>query len=226
MIDGGARPGRTTAADGVPLAIGEFLEDEALCDAARAEARPRHRVYRLARREVVLGRGSKPELELELEACLADAVPLSRRRGGGCAVLLDPGNLIVSAALPVAGLTGNLRAFARLSEWLAAALASLGIPGLRREGSSDLVLGDRKVGGACIHRTRDLLYYSTTLLCAPEVALMERYLRHPPREPAYRGGRRHAEFVGSLLAEPSLDATARFEQALADALGERTLPEL
>jgi lipoate-protein ligase A len=82
------------------------------------------------------------------------------------------------------------------------------------------------VGGACIHRTRDLLYYSTTLLCAPELALMERYLRHPPREPGYRHGRRHAEFVGSLLERPSLEATARLEAALAGELQRVALPEV
>lgn len=208
------------------LAIGEYLEDEALCAATRDDRRARHRVYRPARREVVLGRGSKPRIELELEACQEDAVPIARRPGGGCAVLLDPGNLIVSVALPLAGLGANLRAFARLSAWLVDALAGVGIPGVVREGPSDLVLGDRKVGGACIHRTRDLLYYSTTLLCAPEVRLMERYLRHPPREPEYRRGRRHAEFVGSLLEPPSLEGTARLEASLAEELGRSPLPEV
>jgi hypothetical protein len=27
---------------------------------------------------------------------------------------------------------------------------------------------------------------------------MERYLAHPPREPGYRRGRRHRDFVGSI----------------------------
>ena len=35
-----------------------------------------------------------------IEAVLDDGVPVLRRRGGGCAVLLDPGNLVVAAALP------------------------------------------------------------------------------------------------------------------------------
>lgn len=220
MSAGEARP------DAATLPIGEYLEDEALCAATRQDRRPRHRVHRPAHLEVVLGRGSKPELELELAACLADRVPVTRRSGGGCAVVLDPGDLIVSVALPLDGLGGNLRAFARISDWLVAALAALGIAGVRREGPSDLVRGDRKVGGACIHRTRDLLYYATTLLCTPAVALMERYLRHPPREPAYRRGRRHAEFVGSLLDEPSPGASAWLEAALAAELDRAGAPAL
>jgi len=208
------------------LAIEAFLEDEALCAAARAEGRARHRVYRLPRTEVVLGRGSRPELELEVEACLADRVRVSRRRGGGCAVVIGPGDLIVSVALPLEGLGKNLLAFARISDWLTHALERAGVPGVRREGPSDLALGDRKVGGACIHRSRDLLYYSTTLLCAPEVELIERYLRHPPREPDYRRGRRHAEFVGSLLEHRTLEGAAALEAKLSGELARAGPPEV
>ncbi len=182
--------------DGV--VIEEHRDDEPLLEATLADGQPRLRVYQFPGTAVVLGRGSKPELELELEACREDRVPLVRRRGGGCAVVLDPGNLIVGVALRVPGIGRNLEHFERLTGWLAAALARLGLPGVRREGHSDLVLEDRKVGGGCIYRGRELLYYSTTLLMSPRPELMERYLRHPPREPEYRRGRRHAEFVGAL----------------------------
>ena len=62
------------------------------------------------------------------------------------------------------------------------------------------MLGERKIGGSCIWRTRGLLYYSTTLLVDPDLDLCERYLPHPPREPAYRAGRPHRAFMGSLRA--------------------------
>mgnify|MGYP000753667588 CR=1 FL=1 len=48
--------------------------------------------------------------------------------------------------------------------------------GVYRDGISDLVLGDRKVGGACIYRTRGLLFYSASLLVAP---ILGRYLDAP-----------------------------------------------
>jgi lipoate-protein ligase A len=67
-----------------------------------------------------------------------------------------------------------------------------------QEGVSDLVHDGHKIGGSCIYRSRDLLYYSTTLLIDPDLELVERYLKHPPREPGYRRGRRHAEFMGSI----------------------------
>jgi len=147
----------------------------------------------------VLGRGSDPEVEVELPAVTADGVALLRRRGGGCAVLLDPGNLVVSVVLPLPGLGDIKRCFARISSWLIEGLRTAGVAGVRQRGVSDLAVGERKIGGSCIYRAKDLLYYSTTLLVDPRLDLVERYLRHPPREPAYRRHRRHAAFMGTLL---------------------------
>ena len=180
------------------LIIRPWLGDETLIDATRGDSQPRVVVSRGPETQLVLGRGSKPEAELNLDAVLADGVPVFRRRGGGCSVLLDPGNLVVSVTLPLPGIGGSKRAFAAISEWLVAALAGCGIDDVRQRGISDLALGDRKVGGSAIYREKGLLYYSTTLLIEPDVEGMERWLAHPPREPEYRAGRGHGEFVARV----------------------------
>jgi len=115
-------------------------------------------------------------------------------------VVVDPGNLIVSLALPVPGVGAITAAFAAISGRIANVLAASGVPGVQQAGVSDLALDDRKLGGACIWRTRGLLYYSTTLLVNPDWDLIDRYLPHPPREPAYRRGREHRRFLVSLAA--------------------------
>jgi lipoate-protein ligase A len=183
------------------LEIRRWDRDDALLAAARAEGRSRCAAYRCSRVEVVLGRGGRPEVELNLDQVRRDAVPVLRRSGGGCAVVLDPGNLVVSVVQVLPGVGGITAAFQRLSDWLIGVLDHAGAPGVRQRGVSDLALGDRKVGGSCIYRTRGLLYYSATLLIAPDIGLVERYLRHPPREPAYRRGRRHRDFMGTLPAD-------------------------
>lgn len=202
------------------LTIHPWLQDEALLDAVRADGRARWTLRPCDATAIVLGRGSRPEVELRLEAALADGVPVFRRRGGGCAVLLDPGNLIASAALPLPGIGGSKAAFARLSTWLIDALAAAGAPGVTQRGISDLARDDRKVGGSAIYREQGLLYYSSTLLITPDLAAMERWLAHPPREPDYRAGRRHADFVGTLPAALDRDALhaqlARIDRVLAD----------
>lgn len=176
-----------------------YLEDDDLIEAARRDGEAKIRIYRPPGPMVVLGRGSKAESELDMDACEHDQIPVYRRRGGGCAVVLDPGNVIVSVALPIEGLGGNQAHFDRISEWLIRGLDRIGLSGIRQDGISDLVLGDQKIAGASLYRPRGLLYYSVSLLVRPDLALIERYLAHPPREPEYRRGRPHSRFVRALL---------------------------
>jgi len=190
-----------TGPPGAPLPA--WGHDEELIAGVRADARGRARAVAWPPAgapgvAVVVGRGGDPAVEVALDAARADGVPVLRRRGGGCAVVLDPGNVIVSLALPLAGVGGITGAFAAISAWLIGALGRCGLTGLRQEGTSDLALAGRKVGGSCLWRTKGLVYYSTTLLVCPDPALAERYLPHPPREPAYRAGRAHRDFMGTL----------------------------
>jgi lipoate-protein ligase A len=176
------------------------------------------RVYTVAHPLVVLGRGSRPDRELHLDACRADGVPLQRRRGGGCAVVLDPGNVLVAAAIAAPGIGDNQRHFDDLCRWLIEGLAEIGVPGICQAGISDLALGDRKVAGCCIYRRPGRLLFSAALLVDPDLSLLDRYLRHPPREPDYRRGRAHLEFVTRLAGQPTAPAAARFPAALSEVL--------
>ena len=173
------------------------LDDEMIAR-TRDDCQPRVRVYEPPGFAVVIGRGGHQDLELNKANIAADGVPLYRRPGGGCSVVLDPGNLIVSVALPLEGIGGIKTAFASISDWLITALRACGVPGVTQRGISDLAIADRKIGGSCIYRTRGLVYYSTTLLLDPNLDLVDRYLLYPPREPDYRQGRSHRKFMGSL----------------------------
>ena len=172
--------------------------DADLIAATLATGQPGSAVYLHPDTAAVIGRGGDPWLETRPELLADDGVPLLRRQGGGCAVVVDPGNLICSAVLPLAGVGGITEAFADLSRTVAAALAEVGLSGVVQAGVSDLAHDDRKLGGSCIWRTRGLLYYSTTLLADPDWDLIDRYLPHPPREPEYRRSRPHREFLTSL----------------------------
>jgi len=132
--------------------------------------------------------------------------------------VLDPGNVVVSVALPTEGFGDNAGCFDALTRWLIEGLCHLGIAGVHGGGISDLVLDDRKVAGSCIHRRHDSLYYSASLLVQPDLHRIARYLRHPPREPDYRRGRSHAEFLGSLGEFPVGQDSACFARALAGVL--------
>jgi len=178
-----------------------YEDDDDMLTAVLAQGVPQFRVSRPTERRIVLGRGSDPEKELHLDECIADEIPIYRRRGGGCSVLLDPGNLILSAVIPLPGLTGIRWAIDNLTDWAIRTLSSAGIGGVHHEGTSDLAIGDMKIGGSCIYRAKDLLYYSTTLLVNPDRDAVERYVKHPPREPEYRAGRTHRVFMGAVGGE-------------------------
>jgi lipoate---protein ligase len=203
-----------------------YSDDDEMIAWTNRDRMPRVRVYRPRERLVVLGRGSDAVVELDLAACTLEGIPVRKRRGGGCSVVLDPGNVIVSVALPLTGFGDNDRHFSRLTTWLisgiekaagAAFSSSSGLKplsGLAWAGISDIVLGNRKIGGSCIHRTKDLLFYSSTILVDPDVSAYDRFLKHPPREPDYRKGRGHGEFVGGLAPGAAEGDIDRFTRAL------------
>ncbi len=192
-----------------------WRRDEDLIVQTAHDTRPRVRISSCREVEVVIGRGGKADLELRRDAIHADDIPVYRRRGGGCAVVLDPGNLVVSLAAPMSGIGGVTSAFGVITDWLTGGLATAGIPGVRGEGVSDLTLDDRKVGGSCIYRTRGFVYYASTLLADPDLDLVERYLAHPPREPQYRRGRDHRTFMGRLPAAAAPGFGERLRAVLA-----------
>jgi len=207
------------------VATEPYVQDEAVLDRVLSDDIALVRVYRYPETAAVLGRGGKPELELELDTLHMDGIPILRRRGGGCSVVLDPGNLVVTVTLPMVGIGRVTSSFDAISRWLIAALDACGIPGVERRGVSDLALDERKIGGSCIYRTKGLLHYATTLLVDPDLDLMERYLAHPPREPEYRRGRRHRDFVTTLRERGLADDPDRLVERL-DTEIQRRLPDL
>ena len=264
--------------------IGEYGRDLELLERVSSDEGYRLRVYCPDRVCVVLGRASKPERELHVAACMRDDVAVLRRRGGGCAVILDPGTVVIEAAAFAPGIGNIDRHMDRFSEWLrrgvealecrsvwrtetvepsvrtgkaqgrgvaivtsrtsnaavgeqgtsrpstgparmrgrgATGVKLIGAPGageVARQGISDLVVGDRKISGSCLYRTRNGVVFTATVLVGAAVDAMEHYLQHPPREPDYRRGRSHCDFVANIGGDPQ--ETAR---RLAEILG-RTKP--
>jgi lipoate-protein ligase A len=74
---------------------------------------------------------------------------------------------------------------------------------VRRRGVSDLCVGDRKVSGNSLRVKLDHLLYHGTLLFDFPAALLDALLFLPPRQPEYRRGRRHSDFVANLPVAPA-----------------------
>lgn len=148
---------------------------------------------------VVLGAGDRVEQAVDKVACDALGVPVLKRCTGGCAVLQTGGVLNYALAVPAPGHLDLESGFRLGTDLVGAILASLGVAGQRR-GVSDVAVGDRKISGNAQARRWNALLVQGSLLVDLDPGLTGRLLRHPPREPEYRNGRSHGDFITSLRA--------------------------
>jgi lipoate-protein ligase A len=188
----------------LPTAAENLALDEALlleCESSHEHGEAL-RVWEPAESCVVVGRSSKVEREVNLAACRRDGVPVLRRVSGGCAIVTAPGCLMYALVLNYTR-RPELRAIHAAHRFVLDTLATMlarHAPGLERAGISDLALAGRKVSGNSLRCQRTHLLYHGTLLYGMQTELMERYLTMPPRQPDYRAGRRHADFLALLPA--------------------------
>ena len=164
---------------------------------------------------VVLGSSNQPDIEAELDACAKDGVPVLKRYGGGGTVLLYEGCAIVSLGVWVKQHYQNKLYFDRLNQ---AVIDALGLKwpklnALGQRGLSDITYGDLKVAGTSLFRSRNYLLYQASLLVDLRPELMSQYLKHPSREPDYRAGRSHKDFlIGLSSIEQGLTSEQCSEQ--------------
>jgi lipoate-protein ligase A len=62
----------------------------------------------------------------------------------------------------------------------------------------------RKVMGSSLYLPRECALYLGSFLVSTPIALLDRFLAHPSREPEYRQGRSHGDFVRNLSEIPGL----------------------
>ena len=161
---------------------------------------------------VVLGASGRVEAEVHREAIEADSVPIARRSSGGGTVVVGPGALNVTVILPrdhAPGLEAVEAAQGYVLERIAASIRSE-IPEVQVLGSGDLTLEGRKIAGSAQRRLKTCFLVHATILHDFPLGRIDRYLREPARQPHYRRGRPHSEFVANLgLTRDRLAALVR-----------------
>lgn len=189
------------------LTLPTLPEDLALDEALllEAEAGRGGEILRLWERPtpgIVLGAAGILAEDVDEEACRRDGIPLARRGSGGGTVLLGPGCLCFSLvlayerAVPLAELTPS---YEYILTRLARALGDLA-PDIAPAGTSDLANLGKKFSGNSQQRKRNHLLHHGTILYDFDLSLLGRYLRQPSRQPEYRAGRTHLDFVMNLPA--------------------------
>lgn len=150
---------------------------------------------------VVLGSSNGVADEVHLEACRVDGIPIVRRHSGGGTVLQEPGCLSYALTLRIepSRFTRTITETTRsIMQRHADAFSTLLGTKVSIDGHSDLTMNGKKFSGnAQRRRLRALLFHGTFLLNA-DLSLIERYLRMPARQPAYRRRRSHTDFLCNI----------------------------
>jgi len=159
------------------------------------------RVWEPAQVFVVLGCGNKAAAEADLPACGRLDVPVLRRSSGGGAVVLGPGCLSFALVLQSEGHRPLSRVTTTASFVLDRTLAAIRplLAGAAHcRGTGDLATGELKFAGTAQRRLRRCVLVHGVMLLGFKLQLMNQLLRHPSREPAYRRGRGHLDFVANV----------------------------
>jgi lipoate-protein ligase A len=155
---------------------------------------------------VVIGRSSKVALEVNLEACQRDRIHVLRRMSGGASIVAGPGCMMFSLLLSLdqrpecRGLDEAHRCvMGRMQRAVRAALEAIGSScDVAVQGVCDLTIDGRKISGNALRLKRSWMIYHGTLLLDMPLEWIATYLHQPPKQPEYRQGREHRDFVASL----------------------------
>lgn len=192
----------------LPNPAANIALDEALLETAEQQPEPWEvlRLWEAPRPLVVVGRSSRVAEEVDQLACQRLDVPILRRCSGGAAVVAGPGCLMYAVVLSYE-LRPQLKMIDHAHQFVLARLVaglSPHFPAVRAQGISDLTCHNRKISGNSLRcKRRHLLYHGTLLYDFP-LAQIEQLLRTPPRQPDYRAGRGHGQFVANLPAPADL----------------------
>ena len=173
------------------LAMDEIL----LLKAEREEVGETLRFWESKDYFVVLGRACKVK-----EDCLDDTAKIIRRISGGGTVLQGPGCLNYSVILSYET-DKNYRSVKASYEAILGRLSNI----IKSEGGdaefhpiSDIALEGKKISGNAQARKKNYFLHHGTFLYDFDLDKIPQYLKHPSKEPEYRKGRSHKDFLINL----------------------------
>jgi lipoate-protein ligase A len=149
---------------------------------------------------IVLGASRRLAEDVHVDFCRDDGVPILRRSSGGGTVVVGPGALNVSLILPESeapGLAAVDVAQRYVLDRIAKSIRRAG-PAVSVAGRGDLALGDRKCGGSAQRRLKHWFMVHCSILYDFPIERIVRYLKVPARQPEYRQGRAHQDFLSNL----------------------------
>jgi lipoate-protein ligase A len=150
---------------------------------------------------VVLGYANLARTEVHLPYCRQNSIPILRRCTGGGTVLQGPGCLNYSLILRTDG-SGPFHSISATNQFILKRHIDALHPALQSpvslQGQSDLTLGGLKFSGNAQRRKKHFLIFHGAFLLNLDLALVEKVLPLPSRQPSYRAHRSHSDFLMNL----------------------------
>lgn len=147
---------------------------------------------------IVLGASNHPAQALNMDNVTKDNITVLKRPSGGQTVILTPNNIIIAAVFFDKNTLHPKDVFQQINKLIISSIEKIGIHNLSMMGISDIAVSGKKILGSAIYRSKDALLYHAVLNLGEPGTTFERYLKHPSKEPDYRQGRSHTDFVTSL----------------------------
>ncbi|MGB7344900.1 MAG: lipoate--protein ligase family protein [Pirellulaceae bacterium] len=180
------------------------LDEATLLLADAGEMGESIRIWEFANDVVVVGRSTKVNDEIQIDFCRDRKIPIMRRCSGGASIVAGPGCLMYSVVVNL-NRHGDLRKIDAAHTFVMSRVLNAvkpQIPEVALQGTCDLTYQDRKFSGNSLRISRTHLLYHGTILYASDLGLLANCLATAPRQPEYRGGRKHDDFVSNVPIDP------------------------
>ena len=181
------------------------LDEALLLSADQGEGGESLRFWEMPSHVVVAGRSTRVGEEIDMDYCRDRGIEILRRCSGGASVVGGPGCLMYSLVLKVEG-RGDLRKIDLAHQYVMERVLDalrMQLDDAQFQGTCDLTWRNRKCSGNSLRVARRHLLYHGTLLYDFDLSLIARCLKVAPRQPEYRQGREHHQFVTNVPIDAS-----------------------
>ncbi|MHC4873195.1 MAG: lipoate--protein ligase family protein [Planctomycetota bacterium] len=147
---------------------------------------------------VIMGTSGKEEVEAERSTCREDGIEILKRRSGGGTIVVGKGVLCFGVVLEKTWSKVFPSALAEKVLTPVCKALSVGGTEITIKGLGDLSFKDKKICGTAQRWIKNSVLFHGSILVDFDITLIEKYLKHPPKEPDYREGRGHGDFCVNL----------------------------
>ncbi len=174
------------------------------------------RQWKVQDTSLVIGYGEDAAKTVHIRACKDRGIPIIKRFTGGGTVLISEKSLNYSLIVPLSRANGwgdLVPSFQAINGIIVDALKDFQLTA-KIEEDTDITVNSKKIAGSSQSRRWGVLCHHGTILIDSETENIEMLIKNPTKQPKYRNGRTHKDFLTSLKQESGEVDEKSFERRL------------